>query len=161
MGREAIRILGVDTSLRATGVGVVESSGGGLRAVAWQVIRNPPTRPVSQCLEHLRKEILALIETTKPQVVAVEGIFFCRNVKTAVTLGEARGVVLAAAAASDLEVFEYPPRSVKMGVTGTGAAQKDQVAKMVMRILGVQEQPPEDAADALAIAICHSHRRIG
>lgn len=93
----------------------------------------------------------------KPDAVALEGGFFCKNVKTAVILGEARGVVIAACAGAGVPVYEYSPRRVKQAVVGFGNAGKEQVQKMVMAILRLDEKPHEDAADALAIALCHLH----
>ena len=157
MAQDSLRVLGVDTSLRSTGVGVIEAKGSMVRAVQFGTIKNPPKRLHSECLHHLYTGIAEIIEAAKPNVVAVEGIFHFKNSKTAVTLGQARGVVLAAAASAGLKVFEYSPRRVKQAIVGTGAASKDQVAKMMVRILGLKEAPQEDAADALAIAVCHLH----
>lgn len=89
----------------------------------------------------------------------MEGTFFAKNAKTAMILGQARGVVLAACARAGLPVFEYSPRAVKQAVTGTGTARKEQVGRMVVRLLGLTDLPQEDAGDALAIALCHTHQR--
>lgn len=159
MAPKPLRVLGVDTSLRSTGIGVIESAGSAVKAVQYGTIKNPPKRLHSECLHHLYAGVSEVIGAERPDVVAVEGIFHFKNSKTAVTLGQARGVVLAACAAAGLKVFEYSPRRVKQAVVGTGAAAKEQVAKMVVRILGLKEVPQEDAADALAIAICHLHSR--
>ena len=158
MGRETVRILGIDTSLRSTGVGIIEARGSELRAVAYGRIKNPPKAPHSQCLENIFNSITELIGEHQPTCAAIEGAFFSKNAKTAMILGQARGAAITACAAKSLPLYEYSPRSVKQSVVGTGAAQKDQVAKMVVRLLGLKEQPQEDAADALAIAICHHHR---
>lgn len=153
------RILGIDTSLRSTGYAVVESGGGRLRAVASGAIRSPARASHSTILLNLQRKIAELISSSAPDEAAIEGVFFCKNVKTAVTLGEARGAVLTACAASDLAVYEYPSRKVKQAVVGNGAAEKHQVRMMVMAILGLSSEPQEDAGDAMAIAICHHHRR--
>jgi len=158
VARTSLRILGVDTSLRSTGVAVLTSNGVEHRALVYGTIRNPPTRPVPESLAHLYAEVSKIIASEKPEVVAIEGIFYCRNVKTAITLGQARGVVIAACAASGLSIHEYSPRSVKKGITGFGAAAKDQMGLMVQRLLALKEVPAEDAADALAIAMCHAHQ---
>jgi crossover junction endodeoxyribonuclease RuvC len=100
-----------------------------------------------------------MISCYAPDAAAVEGIFYCRNVKTAVLLGEARGVVVSVCARAGLPVFEYSPRRVKQALVGRGEAAKEQVASMVVRLLGLKEIPQEDSADALAIAICHAHAR--
>jgi crossover junction endodeoxyribonuclease RuvC len=155
--RAVVRVLGVDTSLRSTGAAVVERVGSRLRAVAHETIRIPAARPHSHCLRTLHQRLHDLILRTGPAAMAVEGVFHCRNVRTAVILGEARGVVIAVGALHDLPVFEYAPRRVKLAVCGSGAASKDQVARMVAGILGLPAAPAEDEADALALAICHCH----
>ncbi len=149
------RVLGVDTSLRSTGVGVVEARGSRLQLVEFAVLRMPAKAALSECLCILHQRIAEIIDRTAPVAVAVEGIFFCRNMKTALTLGEARGAVIATCAARRLPVYEYAPRRIKQAIVGFGGAEKDQVGRMVSTILGLSEAPPEDAADALAIAICH------
>ena len=100
-----------------------------------------------------------VIARTKPDEVAIEGIFFAKNVKTAVILGEARGAVIAACGRAGLPVYEHAPRSVKQALVGFGGAHKGQVGRMVMALLNLKEAPPADAADALGIAICHLQQR--
>jgi len=158
LAADAKRILGVDTSLRSSGVGVIEVRGNQLRAVAYGRIYNRPTELHSRCLLHIFEEVSGLIETHKPDCAAIEGAFFAKNAKTAMVLGQARGVVLAACARAGLSVGEHSPRRVKQALTGSGSAQKEQVAKMVMQLLDLKEQPQEDAADALAVAITHHHQ---
>jgi crossover junction endodeoxyribonuclease RuvC len=156
---KTVRILGVDTSLRSSGVAIVEASGQKLSTLAHGRIRNKPSVPHSACLAEIFQQIDSLIEEFQPDEVAIEGAFFAKNAKTAMILGQARGAVLAACAIKALPVYEYSPRSIKQAVVGVGSAQKEQVALMVMRLLGLKEQPQEDAADALAAAICHAHQR--
>jgi len=156
-----VRILGVDTALRSSGVGVVDACGNRLSAVHYGTIRNPRERLHSECLHHIYSGISELIEKYAPVAVAVESVFFSRNAQTAMILGEARGAVLAACAAGGLSVYEYAPRRVKQAVVGNGKAQKEQVAKMVAVMLGLPGSPQSDAADALAIAICHIHNASG
>ena len=156
---ETIRILGVDTSLRSSGVAVMEMKGQQLRALAYGRIHNKPSLPHSGCLAEIHRQVDALITEFEPDEAAIEGAFFAKNAKTAMILGQARGTVLACCALHTLPVFEYSPRSVKRAVVGLGAASKEQVAKMVVRLLGLKELPQEDAADALAIAITHAHQR--
>ncbi len=156
----AQRVMGVDTSLRSSGVAVVQARGSILETVEYCVIRNPPARPVSRCLLHLSQSLADIIRRLEPAAAAVEGVFFCKNVKTALALGQARGAVLAAIAAAGIPVYEYPPRRVKQAVTGYGAAGKEQVRRMVMALLRLREAPQEDAADALAIAVCHLHGAV-
>ncbi len=158
MAKETVRILGIDTSLRSTGVGIIEARGSELRAVAYGRIRNKPTEPHSRCLENIFNSITELIESHAPDCAAIEGAFFAKNAQTAMVLGQARGVAIAACAKKGLAITEHSPRKVKSAIVGTGTAQKDQVGKMVVRLLNLQEQPQEDAADALAIAICHFHQ---
>jgi crossover junction endodeoxyribonuclease RuvC len=124
------------------------------------VIRAPASWPRSRCLTQLHDRLLELITAEQPSYVAIEGIFFCKNVKTAIILGEARGVVIATCAGMGLPVVEYAPRKVKQGVVGRGGADKHQVATMIKTLLGLPDVPQHDAADALAIAYCHaSHLR--
>jgi crossover junction endodeoxyribonuclease RuvC len=158
MAKETVRILGIDTSLRSTGVGIIEVRGSEMRALAYGRIYNKPKVPHSECLENIYKTISDLIEDHKPDCAAIEGAFFAKNPKTAMVLGQARGAAIAACAVQQLTISEHTPRKVKSSVVGTGSADKSQVAKMVMRLLNIQEQPQEDAADALAIAICHHHQ---
>ncbi len=120
------------------------------------MIRNPATRPKAESLAHLHAAMTELLQRCRPTSVAIEGIFYCRNARTAMVLGEARDVVLLACAQAGVPVFEYSPREVKRAATGRGQAEKSQVAKMVAAILGLSSPPPADAADALAIALCHA-----
>jgi crossover junction endodeoxyribonuclease RuvC len=156
-----MRVVGIDASLRSTGVGVVESAAGRLRAVEFNLIKNPAARPHSECLRLILGELEALCKRCKPQAAAIEGGFYFKNAKTALVLGEVRGVVIAASASAGVPIYEYSPRLVKQALTGFGAAQKDQVSKMVKVILGVSGEIQEDAADALAIAICHMQSQTG
>ena len=150
-----MRVLGIDTSLRSAGVGVVEAHGHRFSAIEFGRIHNAAKLKLSECLRRLDGGIREIIQRTQPEAVAVEGIFFCKNVRTAVILGEARGAVLAVCAGANLPVYEYSPRRVKQAVAGFGGADKSQVRKMVMSLLALRDEPQEDAGDALAIAICH------
>jgi crossover junction endodeoxyribonuclease RuvC len=154
------RVIGIDTSLRATGVGVVESAGAALKALAWDVLRNPASRSHSECLLRIERGLGELIAATRPQAAAIEGIFHCKNVRVAVILGQARGVALACCARAGIPVYEYAPRSMKQAIVGYGGAGKDQVGRMIVRLLSLNEAPPEDAADALGLAICHLQNKI-
>ncbi len=158
MAGKPIRILGIDTSLRSSGVGIIEVKGSEMRALAYGRIRNKSKVPHSLCLENIFNSITELIEEHAPDCAGIEGAFFAKNAKTAMVLGQARGAAITACAKKGLDISEYSPRKVKSAIVGTGAAEKDQVAKMVMRLLNLAEPPPEDAADALAIAICHYHQ---
>jgi crossover junction endodeoxyribonuclease RuvC len=154
-----IRVLGIDTSLRSTGVGILDAAGSRMTPVYYGTIKNPPGRPLSACLTHLQDEVAKLVEAHRPEVVSIEGIFFAKNVKTMMILSHARGAIIAQCSRLGLPVYEYEPRRVKMAVAGTGAAQKEQVQKMVKTLLGLREEPQNDAADALALAITHLHNR--
>lgn len=149
------RILGVDTSLRCTGIGVVEAQGTKHKALTWGCIKNPAHRAHTACLGHLYEELEKVILRDQPTAASVEGVFFSKNVRTAVILGQARGVVLAVCARHHVPVYEYSPRSVKQSVVGNGNAHKDQVGHMVKLLLSLKDTPEEDAADALALALCH------
>lgn len=155
----ASRVLGIDTSLRSTGYGIVEGSGSRLRAVAHGTIRIPRDRPLSACLRRLHADLSDAIREHAPTAAAVEGVFFSRNPKTALILGEARGAAIVACTGLDLPIYEYAPRRIKQSLVGAGGADKSQVRRMVMTILGLDEEPQEDAGDALAIAVCHLHSR--
>lgn len=153
--RNSLLVLGVDTSLRSTGLGIVEHSGGRTRGVAYDLIRNSPQAPLSAALLHISETMDSVIAEFQPDVIAVEGFFFSKFPRSAMILGQARGVVIAAAAKAGIPVYEHEPRRVKQAVGGYGAATKEQMQKMVVSMLGLDKTPPEDAADALAIAICH------
>jgi len=153
--REPQRILGIDAALRMTGFGAVEASGSAIAGIEHGVIANPAARPVAECLLHLRRRLLDVIERVRPAAAAVEGVFYCRNPRTSISLGAARGAVLIACAESGLPVYEYTAREIKQSVTGRGSATKEQVARMVVAMLGLAATPAEDATDALAAAICH------
>ena len=152
-----LRVLGIDTSLRSTGVGILDAVGSRLLPVFHGIVRNPPGRPLSACLLHLQDEIDRLILEHEPQAAAIEGVFYAKNVRTMLVLSHARGVIVAQCARHGLPVYEYEPRRVKLAVVGTGAAQKVQVQKMVKTLLNLPEVPHNDAADALALAITHHH----
>jgi crossover junction endodeoxyribonuclease RuvC len=153
------RIIGVDASLRATGVGVVEAAGNRLIAVEALTLRSQPDAPHSACLRALQEQFGAVLDRTRPRAAALEGGFFLKNARTALILGEARGVIIATCAAAGVPVYEYAPRKVKQAVVGTGAAHKEQVVRMVTAMLGLARPPGEDEADALALAICHLNSR--
>jgi crossover junction endodeoxyribonuclease RuvC len=151
-------VLGIDPGTAATGYGIVERRGLRLRAIDYGCIVTASTSSLAERLLQIRNVVSELIETYEPSLVAVERLFFNRNVQTAFAVGQARGAVLLTAAEHGLPVFEYTPNEVKMAVTGYGRAPKDQVQRMVQIVLGLGELPrPDDAADALAIAICLAH----
>ena len=148
-------VLGIDPGTAAMGYGIIERTGGGLRAVDFGCLVTSADLPMPERLRLLHAQVAELIETHSPDVVAVERVFFSRNAQTAFAVGQARGVVLLAAAQAGIEVREATPNEVKVGVTGYGRAEKGQVARMVTVILRLAEVPtPDDTADALAIAVC-------
>ena len=153
------RVLGIDTSLRSTGVGILDAAGSRMTPVYYGTIKNPPGRPLSACLLFLQDEIEKLIREHEPQAVAIEGIFYAKNVKTMMILSHARGAIIAQCTRMGLPVYEYEPRRVKMAVAGFGGAEKAQIQKMVKTLLALPEEPQNDAADALALAITHLHNR--
>lgn len=151
-----MKILGVDPSLRSTGYGLIEATGNQLTAITHGEIKNPVKLLPSRCLVHIGDTLRDLIQQHQPAVMAIEGLVYVQNTRIAFTLGEVRGVAIAAAAAHGLAIYEYAPRKVKQSVTGLGGAGKSQVANMVKALLGLPVAPPPDAADALALAICHA-----
>jgi crossover junction endodeoxyribonuclease RuvC len=151
-------VLGVDPGTAVTGYGVVERTGSKLRAIDYGTLQTPVSHSLPQRLLAISQAMDELIESHHPALVAVERLFFNRNVQSAFAVGQARGVVLLAAARHSLPVHEYGPHEVKMAVTGYGRADKLQVQRMVQVVLGMAEMPrPDDAADALAVAICLAH----
>ncbi len=154
---ERVRILGMDTALRKTGWGIVDVQGKKWSAVDCGVIVNPPKASITDCMRHLNNAIKGLIERYSPDAVAIEGGFYCRNARTAIVLGTARGAVLGVLAEAQLPVYEYAPRRVKQTVAGRGDSTKEQVALMVSKFLKIQvDNLANDSTDALALAICHA-----
>ncbi len=154
-----MRVMGVDCGTEYTGYGVVEPDAPSeLRYVAAGTIRLNRKQPAAERLVQIFAELSAQIEAYQPDVVAIEEVFFSANAKSALKLGQVRGVALLAAALSGRTIAEYAPLSIKSAVVGYGLAQKEQVGFMVMRLLKLAHAPDSpDAADALAIAICHIH----
>ena len=148
------RVLGIDPGSRLTGYGVIEGSAGGLRYLASGCIRTA-SGPFPDRLAEIYEGITAIIDEHRPGMMAIEEVFLARNPSSALKLGQARGVAIAAGVAHGLPVHEYAARTVKQGLVGTGRASKAQVAHMVRVILSLPGPPQADAADALALAICH------
>ena len=148
-------VLGIDPGTAALGYGIVERSGGALRAVDHGCLTTSPELPLAERLLAIHARVAELIALHVPSVVAVERVFFSRNAQTAMAVGHARGVVLLAAAEAGVLVAEATPNEVKSAVAGYGAADKEQVSRMVALVLGMAARPtPDDAADALAVAVC-------
>jgi crossover junction endodeoxyribonuclease RuvC len=152
-----MRILGVDPGTATTGFGVIEADGRTYKFIDAGVITTPAGQPMPERLATIYDELTQVIAETKPDAVAVELLYFATNVTTAMTVGQARGVIMLAVAQAGVPVFEYTPMQVKMGVTGYGGAKKPQIQEMVKSLLKLSAIPkPDDAADALAIAITHA-----
>ncbi len=150
-----MRVLGIDPGSRRTGWGVVQLEGTRLRHIGAGTIAVPEKLPLAKRLHLIHQGLQRVIADHQPEEVAVEEIFFAKHANAALKLGHARGVALLVAAASELEVYEYPPAIVKRTIVGRGAADKTQVGRVIMAMLGLNEAPGEDAADALAVAVTH------
>ena len=155
-----MRVLGIDPGLTRCGYAVIDGSPGRLpRAITYAVLRTSPTAELGQRLLELSDAIAVLIMTYQPEVLAVERVFSQHNVRTVMGTGQAAGVAILAAARAGVPVAMYTPSEVKAAVTGSGNAEKAQVTAMVTRLLTLAQPPrPADAADALALAICHAWR---
>ena len=154
------RTMGIDPGLTRMGVGVVEEEAGRLAALACTTIQTSPSDPVARRLDALYEALTEAVARWRPDAVAVERIFHALNARTLVPVAQASGIALLAAARAGAEVYEYAPLEVKLAVVGTGSASKDQVRFMVNRLVaGGVRTDTADAADALAVAICHIHSR--
>ena len=154
---EQLLVLGIDPGTAMTGYGVVARRGGGaVSLVECGVIRTSAGHPLAERIKEIYLEIDVLLDRHRPFAVSVENVFQGKNVRSALTLGHARGAILLAAALRDVAIAEYAPREIKKAVVGTGNATKDQVAFMVKHQLRLKEAPaPADAADGVAAALCH------
>ncbi len=156
-GGEAVRILGIDPGSRATGYGVIDKQGAALTFVSCGVIRTSEKTPFPERLKEIYEGIREVIARHRPQLVGVEDIFTAVNPRSALKLGHARGVLILAAMQGELPVAEFSPRVVKQAVAGYGQAPKEQVQQMVRILLKLSASPSQDAADALAVAICRAN----
>ncbi|MEI7904728.1 MAG: crossover junction endodeoxyribonuclease RuvC [Candidatus Firestonebacteria bacterium] len=156
-----MKILGIDPGVATTGYGVIEYTGGHSTAIDYGVITTEPNIALSERLKSIYSAVTKILKKFAPDEMAVEEIFFAKNIKTAIMVSEARGVILLAGANYGLKtVNEYTPLEVKMALSGYGRAEKPQIQQMVKILLGLKTIPkPDDMADALAIAICHAHNR--
>lgn len=146
-------LLGIDPSLRGTGFGVLSVKKSGFESLDHGTVRCPTSWTQTRCLAQISETIGAVVKKHSPTICVVEGLFFAQNIQTALIMGQARGAALAIIATAPMEIYELAPRKVKQAIVGHGGAQKDAVAKMVQRQLGLPEQPDPDAADALALAL--------
>ncbi len=154
-------VLGIDPGTASTGYGVVATDGSRMSAVCGGVIATKPRVPPEQRLAAIFRELDDLMAEHRPMAVAVEDIFFGRNVRTAFAVGQARGVVLGVAGLREVPCFTYTPQAIKLSVCGAGGAGKEQVQRMVASLLGLEAPPsPDHVADALAVAICHAGQRL-
>ncbi len=157
-----MKIFGIDPGSERTGYGCVESIGGRQLMIVCGTLSAPARSSFPDKLKHIHEGLTALLARHRPSCVAVEDIFHARNVRSALKLGHARGVVLLAASEAGLPIVEYAPAEIKRAVVGFGRAEKHQVQQMVKLLLGLETAPqPHDAADALAVAICHLHNTTG
>jgi crossover junction endodeoxyribonuclease RuvC len=151
-------VLGIDPGLATMGYGLVRDEDQALVPITFGVIRTPPKVATAERLMQLHRELDELLTVYHPDVAAVEELFFSTNARTALAVGEARGVALLTLAQAGLPIAEYTPMQVKQAVTGYGGAHKMQIQQMVRILLGLDDIPrPDDAADALAVSICHHH----
>ena len=152
-----MRILGIDPGYGITGFGVIDSQKGTNRLVSCGAITTPAGMDFSARLEIIYEDMRKLLEQAKPDAVAIEELFFGQNVTTGIGVAQSRGVILLAIRQAGLQVYSYKPMQVKQAVVGYGNATKHQVQDMTKRLLGLQQMPkPDDAADAIAIALCHA-----
>ena len=153
-----MRILGVDPGYAISGYAIVDYKGNKFEVVKYGVVRTPSKMQMQKRLNKLFNKYTEIIDEYNPDHMAIEELFFNKNVKTAIAVGQARGVHIVAASQKSLPVYEYTPLQVKQGVVGYGRAEKAQVQEMVKLLLNLKTIPkPDDAADALAISICHAH----
>jgi crossover junction endodeoxyribonuclease RuvC len=142
------------------GYGIVDEEGSHLKPIAYGLVSTQTEQPLSQQLVRIYSQLNALMDEYQPEAMAIEELFFNKNVTTAIAVGQARGIALLVAAQRELEIFEFNPMQVKLTLTGQGRAQKEQVSFMTCRLLGLHELPePDDVTDALAIAISGLHQR--
>ncbi|TSC95460.1 MAG: crossover junction endodeoxyribonuclease RuvC [Parcubacteria group bacterium Athens1014_10] len=150
-------ILGIDPGIATTGYGIIEQDRNGIKLIDYGCIKTEAKNDFSERLKKIHQELKKIIKNCKPSAVAVEDIFFAKNSKTAIKVAEARGVILLTVIQLDIPLYEFTPLQVKQGLTNYGQAPKRQLQKMVAKFLNLDKIPqPDDAADALAIAICAS-----
>lgn len=152
-----MRILGVDPGTWKTGIGVIETQGNRYQLVFESVIAVKGNLPIAKRLLQIYQALVKCIRDYKPEVLALENVFFGKDLQAMVKIGEARSCAMLAAAESNIDVVEYPPARVKQAVSGNGRATKEQVQHMIKTLLNLKEAPKSDSADALAVAICHVH----
>jgi crossover junction endodeoxyribonuclease RuvC len=158
-----MRVLGVDPGTIRMGMGLLEGNGNRYTLVAFESVKLSASRPLPERLKEIYETVHDFIERHRPEVLALENVFFGKDVRALVKIGEARASAMLAAANRGIPVVEYPPARVKQAVSGNGQASKIQIQQMMKHLLRLKEPPPVDAADALAVALCHlqtAHVRI-
>lgn len=154
-----VRTIGIDPGSRCTGYGIVEAEGNRLHHVSSGTINLPSSSAFPERLKIIYRQLLGVIESTSPDCMAIEDVFVARNAKSALRLGQARGVAMLAGVNADLPVFEYSALQIKKAVVGYGKADKDQVVQMIRFLFGLRESLNQNAADAIAVAVCHLNTR--
>lgn len=153
-----MRILGIDPGFAIMGYGLIEMKGNRFTVLSYGSVTTDTGMKMPDRLKHLYSSLMDIIDEYQPEVAAIEELFFNKNTKTALLVGQARGVAILACANSGLQIYEYTPLQIKQGLVGYGRAEKKQIQQMVKTILNLTEVPkPDDTADALAAAICHGH----
>ena len=153
-----MRILGIDPGIAIGGYGVVDKEGNRYKTIAYDAVTTKAHTPLEDRLEKVYNGVCEIIKEYKPDAMSIEELFFNNNAKTALTVGQARGVIILAAVQNHIPVYEYTPLQVKQALTGYGRASKTQIQQMMKSMLGLTEVPkPDDVADALAIAVCHGN----
>jgi len=153
-----MRILGIDPGIAIVGYGVVDKEGNKYKTISYDAVTTKAHTPLEERLRLVYEGVCEIIKEYKPDAMSIEELFFNNNAKTALTVGQARGVIILAAVQNNVPVYEYTPLQVKQALTGYGRASKTQMQKMMKSMLGLCEVPkPDDVADALAIAVCHGN----
>ena len=153
-----MRIIGIDPGFATIGYGVIDYTGNRFRVIEYGVMTTPAHTPFSERLESIFDQVTLLLEKHRPDAISMEELFFNTNITTGIQVAHARGVLVLGAKKKNIPIYEYTPLQVKQAITGYGRAEKRQVMEMTRSILGLPQIPrPDDAADALAIAVCHAH----
>lgn len=156
-----MRIIGVDPGTRVAGYGVVEKRGTSFRLITYGIARAKTTLPIEERIYIIYKELSSVIKDTRPQAMSLEDVFYYRHPRVAVNLGIAKGAAIISALGQGLKIYQFRPNEVKSAITGYGLAKKYQVQKMICRLLNLESDPePQDASDALALAICCLSRNV-
>ncbi|NTW22537.1 crossover junction endodeoxyribonuclease RuvC [Candidatus Falkowbacteria bacterium] len=154
-------MLGIDPGIADTGIGIIDAGNGNISCLHYESLRTKSSEPLSTRLVQLHHQLAQVIKAYQPDIAAIEQLFFCNNAKTAIVVGQARGVALLALSQASIPTYEFTPLQVKQAVSTYGKADKAQVQRMVKLLLRLEELPrPDDAADALAIAICAANEKL-